>query len=155
MADWRIDHDQEAFFKYSAQRWAWNEPEQLSRRYIKFNVDALVSIAQKAVGNGAVCVDITRLPEGNFSKVFLATMKDGQQLVVKIPNPNAGPAHFTTASEVATMQFVRSLKHPDDSFQSPHSNEGVRSEKNFIFLFQRSLSTAPDPVIPSSAQNTL
>ncbi|KAJ9297731.1 hypothetical protein DTO217A2_8554 [Paecilomyces variotii] len=34
-------------------------------------------------------------------------MEDGRQLVVKIPNPNAGPAHYTTASEVATMQFVR------------------------------------------------
>lgn len=34
-------------------------------------------------------------------------MPDEQQLIVKIPNPIAGPAHYTTASEVTIMQFVR------------------------------------------------
>ncbi|KAL9079198.1 MAG: hypothetical protein Q9157_001907 [Trypethelium eluteriae] len=33
-------------------------------------------------------------------------MDDGSQVVAKIPNPNAGMPHFTTASEVATMDFV-------------------------------------------------
>ncbi|KAG2025202.1 hypothetical protein GB937_002963 [Aspergillus fischeri] len=33
-------------------------------------------------------------------------MKDGFELVVKILNPNAGPTHYTTASEVATIQYV-------------------------------------------------
>ncbi|KAJ5964487.1 Aminoglycoside phosphotransferase [Penicillium vulpinum] len=33
-------------------------------------------------------------------------MADGSQVVGKVPNPNAGRAHFTTASEVATMDFV-------------------------------------------------
>jgi hypothetical protein len=33
-------------------------------------------------------------------------MDDGRQVVAKIPNPNAGRPHFTTASEVATMDFV-------------------------------------------------
>jgi hypothetical protein len=31
---------------------------------------------------------------------------DGRQLVVKIPNPNAGPNHYTTTSEVATVAYV-------------------------------------------------
>ena len=35
-------------------------------------------------------------------------MQDGSEVVVKIPNPNAGPSHYTTTSEVATMQYVRS-----------------------------------------------
>ncbi|KAL3443043.1 kinase-like domain-containing protein [Aspergillus insuetus] len=38
-------------------------------------------------------------------------MRDGKELVVKIPNPNAGPAHSTTASEVATMQYVKERLH--------------------------------------------
>jgi hypothetical protein len=33
-------------------------------------------------------------------------MDDGQEVVAKVPNPNAGTPHFTTASEVATMEFV-------------------------------------------------
>ncbi|KAK2762249.1 hypothetical protein FQN54_001259 [Arachnomyces sp. PD_36] len=40
-------------------------------------------------------------------------MGDGTQVVAKLPNPNAGAAHFTTASEVATMEFMREvLKTP-------------------------------------------
>jgi hypothetical protein len=45
--------------------------------------------------------------EGNFNKSFLVTMTDGREVVAKIPNPNAGRPHFNTASEVATMDYVR------------------------------------------------
>ncbi|EEH42235.2 uncharacterized protein PADG_07055 [Paracoccidioides brasiliensis Pb18] len=36
-------------------------------------------------------------------------MDNGMQAVAKILNPNAGLPHLTTASEVATMEFVRSV----------------------------------------------
>lgn len=84
----------------------WNESQQLQRRYIKFNLEALVSVVERVAGEKAVCANITKLPEGNFNKVFLASMKDGRQLIVKIPNPNSGRPHFTTASEAATMDYV-------------------------------------------------
>ncbi|KAI1960268.1 Phosphotransferase enzyme [Ophidiomyces ophidiicola] len=35
-------------------------------------------------------------------------MTDGSQLVARVPNPNSGLPHYTTASEVATMDFTRS-----------------------------------------------
>ncbi|KGO74684.1 Aminoglycoside phosphotransferase [Penicillium italicum] len=105
-----IGSDPESFYNYSAQRWLWNESEQLRRRYIQFDLDALIQIAEEAAGHDAVCLNLSRLPEGNFNKVFLATMQDGKQLVVKIPNPNSGPAYYTTASEVATMQFILKIK---------------------------------------------
>lgn len=68
----------------------------------------MIQIAEEAAGGSAVCVNVSKLPEGNFNKAFLVTMRGGQELVVKIPNPNAGPSHYTTASEVATMKYVRS-----------------------------------------------
>jgi hypothetical protein len=37
---------------------------------------------------------------------MLLTMNDGSRVVAKVPNPNAGLPHLTTASEVATMAFV-------------------------------------------------
>jgi hypothetical protein len=37
-------------------------------------------------------------------------MQDGAQVVGKVPNPNAGRAHYTTASEVATMDFVSRIR---------------------------------------------
>ncbi|KAM5435848.1 hypothetical protein MferCBS31731_006106 [Microsporum ferrugineum] len=38
-------------------------------------------------------------------------MDDGKEVIAKIPNPNAGRAHFVTSSEVATMDFVRNRLH--------------------------------------------
>ncbi|RAK74295.1 aminoglycoside phosphotransferase family protein [Aspergillus fijiensis CBS 313.89] len=34
-------------------------------------------------------------------------MDNGQDVVARLPNPNAGPRFYTTASEVATRQFLR------------------------------------------------
>ncbi|KAG5955921.1 hypothetical protein E4U56_006960 [Claviceps arundinis] len=38
---------------------------------------------------------------------------DGKEVVAKIPYPNAGQPHFTTASEVATMKFAREVLNTD------------------------------------------
>ncbi|RAK97435.1 phosphotransferase family protein, partial [Aspergillus ibericus CBS 121593] len=101
------DCNPEDLFTYSAQRWIWNEAQQLQSRYVSFDLHALVRVVEDAAGHNAACVHISKLPEGNFNKAFLVTMRDGRELVIKIPNPNAGPSHYTTASEVATMQYAR------------------------------------------------
>jgi hypothetical protein len=100
------DVSENDFFTYKAQRWLWNEPDQLRRRYLEFDLKALVRVAEDAMGSEANCVEVTKLPEGNFNKTFLVTMHDGRQLIARLPNPNAGCAHYTTASEVATMDYV-------------------------------------------------
>ncbi|KAG4436585.1 hypothetical protein IFR05_007939 [Cadophora sp. M221] len=38
-------------------------------------------------------------------------MDDGREVIAKLLNPNAGRAHFTTASEVATMNFLKNVLH--------------------------------------------
>ena len=38
--------------------------------------------------------------------MFRLLMHDGKSVLARIPNPNAGPSFYTTASEVATMEFV-------------------------------------------------
>ncbi|KAE8356827.1 phosphotransferase enzyme family protein [Aspergillus coremiiformis] len=97
-------------FQYTSGRWLWDEEKQLAARYVKFDVDALCSIAAQSVGSTS-CTHATKLTEGNFNKVLLLTMNDGKEVIAKVPNPNAGHPHFTTASEVATMQFVRDSLH--------------------------------------------
>lgn len=71
-------------------------------------MNELAGISAQTVGSRS-CVNIEKYPDGMFSKAFLMTMDDGTKVVAKVPNPNAGNAHFTTASEVATMDFVRTL----------------------------------------------
>lgn len=102
--------DPESFYRYTSGRWLWNEQEQLSQRYVKFKWRELVKVATKATSSKC-CVEMKKLPEGNFNKVFLITMDDGKEVISKLPNANSGPRHFTTASEVATMDYVRQVLH--------------------------------------------
>ena len=47
--------------------------------------------------------------EGQYNKAFIMTMDTGHECVARIPNPNAGPIFYLTASEVATRHFVRNI----------------------------------------------
>lgn len=82
-----------------------NEEFEMSQRCIHFNMDKLAQIAASTVGSKS-CVAIEKYPDGQYAKAFLMTMEDGKQVVAKVPNPNVGQGHLTTASEVATMEFV-------------------------------------------------
>ena len=78
----------------------------MEQRYVKFDVACLQKIAAKSVGRQQ-CVSIKKLAEGGFNRVFLLRMDDGFEVIAKIPYPIAIPPHYLTASEVATMQFLR------------------------------------------------
>lgn len=74
-------------------------------------MNTVARVAADSVG-AAECISVTKYPDGMFNKTFLMTMEDGREVVAKVPNPNAGILHFTTASEVATMDFVSSFRTP-------------------------------------------
>lgn len=46
---------------------------------------------------------------GLHNKAFILTMDNGCEVFAKLPNPNAGPARLTIASEIATRKLVRFL----------------------------------------------
>ena len=71
----------------------------------EFDFDQLTLAATRAMSSSS-CVEIEKLSEGNFNNTFLLTMDDGKQAIARLPNPNAGRPHFSTASEVATTDFV-------------------------------------------------
>ncbi|KAL9097474.1 MAG: hypothetical protein Q9165_000370 [Trypethelium subeluteriae] len=102
------DPEYEDFYRYTSGRWLWDEHEQLRARYKRFNVPELKRIAIGSVGAEA-CVSMSKLAEGGFNKVFRLVMDDGSVVIARIPNPNAGPPFKTTASEVATMDFARTI----------------------------------------------
>ena len=74
-------------------------------RRVQFDMNELVHIAASSTASKS-CVAVRKLPEGQYSKAFLLIMDDGKRVIAKVPNPNAGRPHYTTASEVATMDFV-------------------------------------------------
>lgn len=96
------------FFSYTSGRWVWNEEEQLRERYREFNILELQKVAIESACAGS-CVRMEKLGEGSYNKSFRLVMANGKVVVARIPNPNAGPACLTTASEVATMDFVSSF----------------------------------------------
>ncbi|PGH35444.1 hypothetical protein GX50_01782 [[Emmonsia] crescens] len=100
------DSNDESFFRHTSRRWIFNESLRLKERYVRFNVAELMRAAARAVDRQR-CVRIIKLAEGGFNKVFLLTMDDGLEVVARIPTPIAGPSCYATASEVATVGFLR------------------------------------------------
>jgi hypothetical protein len=49
---------------------------------------------------------MTKLPEGMYNKVFSLKMENGEEVLARIPNPNAGHPRYCVGSEVATLDFV-------------------------------------------------
>jgi aminoglycoside phosphotransferase (APT) family kinase protein len=80
----------------------------LNERYAKFRPIELQWIAGEAVQQD-YCPDITKFAEGGFNKVFLLRAKNSREVIARIPTPIAGPPYYITASEVATMNFLRSV----------------------------------------------
>lgn len=100
--------ENEQLFSYTSGRWLWNEKQQLDIRYRYFNISRLGELACELTGSTR-CISLEKIGEGNFNKAFRLLMQNSQNLIVKIPNPNAGPAGYMTASEVATMEFSRTI----------------------------------------------
>ncbi|KAJ5551863.1 hypothetical protein N7461_006561 [Penicillium sp. DV-2018c] len=101
--------EHEHFFRYTSGRWLWDEEQQLRDS----------------------CISITKLGEGGYNKVFRLIMNDGKTVLARIPNPNAGPAFYSTASEVATMELARDFLQipvPRVIDWSATSNNAVGSE---------------------------
>ncbi|KAL4875984.1 phosphotransferase enzyme family protein [Aspergillus karnatakaensis] len=92
-------------FTYTTGRFLWNEASQLRERYQPFNIAALKTTAARSV-NAKSCISIAKLPEGSYNKAFLLTMPNNVQVIAKIPNPYIRQK-FATASEVATLDFLR------------------------------------------------
>ncbi|KAL4783164.1 hypothetical protein BJX76DRAFT_348840 [Aspergillus varians] len=101
-------HDLEALNRFTSGRWLWNERQQLACRYVKFDLSTLLQLAASAIGSRS-CTQVLKISEGQYNKVFQLTMDDGRKIIAKLPDPNAGRPHFTTASEVATMDFLRNV----------------------------------------------
>ncbi|KDQ11338.1 hypothetical protein BOTBODRAFT_35421 [Botryobasidium botryosum FD-172 SS1] len=96
------------FFDYTSGRWLYNEPQQLALRHVRFDVEAMKRIACEAIG-ARKCSSFEKLAEGAYNKIFLLKFDNNAEAIVRIPNPIAGPPHYVTASEVATMDYVRTV----------------------------------------------
>ena len=103
---WTMDVTPPFRFALSNRFFRYNEDQRLREVYKRFNVDELKRKAAACLDHGS-CVSVSKLAEGGASKVFLLCMEDGFEAIAKIPTPIASPSYYLTASEVATMDFLR------------------------------------------------
>ena len=96
------------FFSFTRARFVCDEANEMAQRHVEFNMNALATIAAQAMGSS--CIHVDKYPDRLDNKTFLLTMQNESQVVAKVPNPNAGLPHLTTASEVATIDFVSAAK---------------------------------------------
>lgn len=67
----------------------------------------------KAVNRGEGEIkSLSKLAEGGFNRTFEVTMKDGLQIIARLPYPSTPPKRYAVASEVATMDLVRTYGLP-------------------------------------------
>ncbi|KAH8589643.1 hypothetical protein B0O99DRAFT_692372 [Bisporella sp. PMI_857] len=102
---------EEELYRYTKHRWVYDEPRRLSERYLKFNLPQLLKAAVAAVSSSGAryCTKVLKCKEDLDNKVFLLAMDNGAEVFAKLPNPCAGPAFYTTTSEVATRKFLRDV----------------------------------------------
>ncbi|RJE25400.1 hypothetical protein PHISCL_02291 [Aspergillus sclerotialis] len=101
------DTSEQCLFSYTSGRFLYNESIRLRERYVRFNVSALKDGISQHTGCGKV-VELRELSEGGFNRVFLVKLEDNSQVIVNIPFAYSVPKTFATASEVATLTFLRS-----------------------------------------------
>ncbi|KAG6145111.1 hypothetical protein E4U50_005340 [Claviceps purpurea] len=100
--------DPAELFNFTRGRFVRDEEHEFAQRRREFNVGELARRAARVV-QADRCLSIKKYPDGMYNRILLLSMDNGEEVVAKIPNPNAGQAHFTTASEVATMKFAREV----------------------------------------------
>ncbi|KAK4464360.1 phosphotransferase [Cladorrhinum samala] len=119
--DWNNDLN---LFAFTRGRFVFDEARQMQQRTVRFDMNRLAQIAASSIGAES-CIAVTKCPDGMYTKAYILRMSDGREVIAKVPNPNAGVPHYTTASEVATIDFVREvLKTPAPKVHAWSSRAG-------------------------------
>lgn len=116
-----------------------NDALRRAERRRVFNVDGLCQIAAQSVHRTPDdIVDFVELREGSFNRAFLITMRDGFQMVARIPYPVTVPKYYYIASEVATMTFLRTsgLPVPEVYGYSPVTDNAAEIEYTIMEFIQ-------------------
>lgn len=107
---------------------SYNDALRQKERRLAFDVDGLRRLAAESVNKTAEdVVSLSKFAEGGFNRIFIVTLRDGQQIVARIPCPMTIPRSHIVASEVATIEYLRShgLPAPKIYGYSPESNNAA------------------------------
>ncbi|KAK8162740.1 hypothetical protein BKA80DRAFT_290072 [Phyllosticta citrichinensis] len=95
-------------FEYTSARWMFNQKQRLSERRNVFNVPEFKKLAAQSINQKAAdVVSFKKLADGGNYRLFRITMRDGFELVGRIPYAMVVPKDLAVSSEVATMDYLR------------------------------------------------
>lgn len=110
---------------------SYNQFLRLAERRLVFNVHELKKVAAKSLDRPESDVKtLSKLAEGGFNRVFEITMNDDTRVIARLPYPSTYPNRFAVASEVATLNLIRSngIAVPKVLAYSINSENAVGSE---------------------------
>ncbi|KAK2784347.1 hypothetical protein FQN51_004094 [Onygenales sp. PD_10] len=91
----------------------YNEEKRLAERHLYFDVDKLCDIVAQSVGQTSEDIlFFTKFAEGGSYRVFDILFKNRRNVVVRLPYPCTIPRGYGVASEVATVEYLRSQGVP-------------------------------------------
>ncbi|KAF6749111.1 hypothetical protein DFP72DRAFT_1143464 [Ephemerocybe angulata] len=100
-------------YNYTSGRWLYNESLRQKERRTIFDVDGLGRLAAESVNQSPTdVVSISKLAEGGFNRTLAVALRDGRQIVARVPYPLTAPNYHAVASEVATIEYQRSRGIP-------------------------------------------
>ncbi len=126
-----------------------------SVRRVNFKADALQNVASSAVGAKG-CIRFERIAQGHslavfigaltscigaYNKIFLLEFDNGREAIARIPCALVGNVHLSTASEVATMEYVRDIiGHPTPRVLAWSSTPEARSTVGSDFILMERIN---------------
>ncbi|KIM38483.1 hypothetical protein M413DRAFT_19995 [Hebeloma cylindrosporum] len=122
-------------FNYTTGRFLANEALRLQERRRVFDIPGLFGIISKALHcETEEIVGFRKLGEGGLNRSFLITLRTGFQLVARIPYPLMVPKQYALASEVATMDFLRSKGLPIPKVYAYSFTSENEAETEYILM---------------------
>ncbi len=126
-----------------------------SVRRVNFKADALQNVASSASVQKAAFVLKESLKDilavffigaltsciGAYNKIFLLEFDNGREAIARIPCALVGNVHLSTASEVATMEYVRDIiGHPTPRVLAWSSTPEARSTVGSDFILMERIN---------------
>ena len=84
-------------------RYLVNEKREMSKRYAKFDIDALCSLISTLPSISSPIIKTDKMERG-FYKALLMTAENGNEIVAKITCPKLVPSEYSVTSKAAVLE---------------------------------------------------
>ncbi|PWY83887.1 hypothetical protein BO94DRAFT_557708 [Aspergillus sclerotioniger CBS 115572] len=134
-ANCHVTSESSDLFEYTSGRWIYNDALRHRERKRVFNVPELKRLAARSVHQKEEdVVGFEKLAEGGFNRSFLITMRDSFRFIARVPYQITQPKPLVIASEVATMNFLRSHNIPAPRVYGFSATPDNPAETEYIFM---------------------